>query len=191
MKKVVILIIAVLCIGGACGGYYYITQENKNHSVEDMELTEIQKLNTKNLDEKYPETPREVVKLFNRILMCYYKEEYKEDELALLTEQARKLMDDELLAVNTKDGYFQSVKADVAKYKEEKRRISQSSVCDSNDVKYLKDKGDELAYVTASYFIKEDSSYTKTFQEYVLRQNEDKQWKILTFYKIEGATDDE
>ena len=38
--------------------------------------------------------------------------------------------------------------------REDNKSISQTDVCDSNDVKYMTDNGDDIAYVTASYFIK-------------------------------------
>ena len=52
----------------------------------------------------------------------------------------------------------------------------------------MTNRGDEIAYGTASYFIKNGSSYTKTYQKYVLRKDDDGDWKILTFYKIEGES---
>ena len=63
MKKIVVTILAVICIAAVCGGFYYVTQKDKNS--EEVILTEGQKVNTKNIDTDYPETPREVVKLFN------------------------------------------------------------------------------------------------------------------------------
>ena len=76
---------------------------------------------------------------------------------------------------------------EIAEYKEEKKTISRASVCDSNDVKYTNDKGDEIAYVTASYFIKAGNSYEDTDEMYVLRKDEDGKWKILVYYQIEPA----
>lgn len=64
-------------------------------------------------------------------------------------------------------------------------------VCDSNDVKYVTDNGSKIAYVKASYFMKEGSSYSKTYQEYVLRQDKEGCWRILTFYKIAADSDTE
>ena len=55
----------------------------------------------------------------------------------------------------------------------------------------MTDNGDDIAYVTASYFIKTGSSYTKTYQEYVLRQDKEGCWRILAFYKIAADSDTE
>lgn len=185
MKKVVVTIFAILCIAAMCGGFYYVTQI-RDSPKKEVELTEVQKLNTKNIENDYPETPREVVKLFNRILVCYYKEEFQNGELETLTEQARLLMDADLLEKNTKESYLQSVKADIAKYKEEDKTISQTNVGESSSVKYITDNGDELAYVDASYFIKTGNDFERTYEKYVLRKNPDGNWKILVFYQIEG-----
>ena len=54
-------------------------------------------------------------------------------------------------------------------------------------MKYTNDKGDEIAYVTASYFIKAGNSYEDTDEMYVLRKDEDGKWKILVYYQIEPA----
>ena len=48
--------------------------------------------------------------------------------------------------------------------------------------------GEESAIVQSSYFIKEKNSYSKTYQDYLLRKNEAGEWKILGFEKVEGDT---
>ena len=60
-----------------------------------------------------------------------------------------------------------------------------------NSVKYMKDGDDEIAYVTSSYFVKEGNSYERTYQEYVLRQDANKDWKILAYYQIEGKSEED
>ena len=101
------------------------------------------------------------------------------------------LMFDELAANNPKDTYKQSVTADAQSYKDQGITLAQTGVCDSNDVKYVTDNGSKIAYVKASYFMKEGNSYSKTYQEYVLRQDKEGCWRILTFYKIAADSDTE
>ena len=96
-----------------------------------------------------------------------------------------------LAANNPKDTYKQSVTADAQSYKDQGVTLAQTGVCDSNDVKYVTDNGSKIAYVKASYFMKEGSSYSKTYQEYVLRQDKEGCWRILTFYKIAADSDTE
>ena len=101
------------------------------------------------------------------------------------------MFDKELQENNPLDQYVSSVRNDVADYKERGKSITQTSVCDSNDVRYLTDQGDELAYVTASYFVKEKKEYKDTNQMYVLRKDGDGNWKILVFYQIEEDASEE
>ncbi len=188
MKKTRIVILAIVIVAAICTAFYIVNNNSKKESAKEAELTEIQKITTRNMEKDYPATPREVIKFYNRIVKCYYGRQYSDDELEQLADQALSMFDDDLLKKNEKESYIESVKSDAAQYEEDNKSISQTDVCDSNDVKYMTDNGDDIAYVTASYFIKNDSSYTKTYQEYVLRKDDDGDWKILTFYKIEGES---
>lgn len=190
MKKVRVVVVAMICVSLIVGYYYYLSTKNSNTS-ENVELTEIDKIIMKDLEKNYPETPREVIKLYNRILLCFYGADYTDDELYELGDQARALFDDELLENNPREQYFTDLKAEIAEYAEAKKEITSASVCGSNDVLYKTVDGDECAYVTSSYFIKEGKSYNKTYQEYVLRKDEDGNWKILVFYQIEGDSSNE
>lgn len=188
MKKTRIVILAIVIVAAICTAFYIVNNNSKKESAKEAELTEIQKITTRNMEKDYPATPREVIKFYNRIVKCYYGIQYSDDELEQLADQALSMFDDDLLKKNEKESYIESVKSDAAQYEEDNKSISQTDVCDSNDVKYMTDNGDDIAYVTASYFIKNGSSYTKTYQEYVLRKDGDGDWKILTFYKIEGES---
>lgn len=191
-KRNVIRVIAALVVIALIVGLYYYFSVHKRASVEDaVELTEVQKVITKDLDTNYPATPREVVKYHNRIIECFYNETYTDEELYDLGDQARKLFDDELLENNPREDYFDALKAEIEDYREKSKTIRSSSVCDSNDVEYQTVDGRECAYVQASYFTNEDGSYARTYQMYVLRKDEDEKWKILVFYKVEGDSSDE
>jgi len=90
-KRNVIRVIAALVVIALIVGLYYYFSVHKRASVEDaVELTEVQKVITKDLDTNYPATPREVVKYYNRIIECFYNETYTDEELYDLGDQARK-----------------------------------------------------------------------------------------------------
>lgn len=194
MKKARIIIIAVVCIGLICGGYYFYSQ---NNVINEEELTEVEKIIVKDLKKDYPKTPREVVKLYNRIVKCYYGEEMDDDQLEKMVDQMMTLLDEDLLLVNPRDEYYSSVVSEIEEYQKEKKVIVSTDVCDSNDVKYVDDKKDDankidkLAYVNASYFINTDGKFANTYQQFVLRQDEDGHWKILTFYEVEGESSED
>ena len=194
MKKTISAVVAaVVVIALVCGLFYYVTLRSKPSAEDHVELSKVQKLTTSNFEINYPATPREVVKVFNKIMTCFYNEDCTEEELEKLVEQAWILFDPKLQENNPLDVYLTTVKAEIAEYKERGRTISQSDVCASNDVKYKTDGTDKLAYVDASYFVKESKQYTNTYQMYVLRKDAEGRWRILVFYQIkkEKAKDDE
>ena len=123
----------------------------------------------------------------------YYSGNYTDDEFDKLIDQARMLFDQDLADNNSKDDYKKSVETSIADYKNRSFKIRQTNVCDSDDVKYLTDdsNGDKLAYVTASYFTEENKKFDKTYQMYVLRKDDNGDWKIRTFYKIKGNSTEE
>ena len=165
MKNTKFVIIIVVCVCVILGGYYYLTNRNNAKEEENITLTEIQELTTKNLDKNFPATPREVVKLYNRIITCFYNDEYTDDELYDLGDQARKLFDDELLENNPRDEYFKNLKEDISEYHDKSKTIAS--------------------------FIKEGNAYSRTYQMYVLRKDADGNWKILVFYQVNGDSSDD
>ena len=193
MKNAKYVIIAIACICVICAGFFFFSQDNKE---DEKNLTEIEKVIVKDLKNNYPKTPREVVKFYNRIVKCYYGDEPTEKQLNDLVDQMMCLMDDDLVLINPRDAYYNSVVKDIAQYKDEKKQLVSTDVCDSNDVQYITDEKSEtekekLAYVNASYFMNTDGKFAYTYQQFVLRQDEDGLWKILTFYQIEGEESDD
>lgn len=187
MKRAGIVVVAIISIALVCGAFFWITRSNQT-SRENDDLTKVEKVITKNLEVAYPPTPREVVKFYHQIIECYYNEKYSDKELKQLAEQALKLFDPDLQEANPIDVYTLKIQTEVGEYKDHSKTISQFKVCDSNDVRMVTDteNGDELAYVDASYFIIErGGTCDRTYQEYVLRKDEDGKWRILVFYQIE------
>ncbi len=193
MKNVKYVIIAIACVCLICVGFYFFSKDNQT---VEKDLTEVEKIILKNLEEDYPKTPREVVKFYNRIVSCYYGEEVTDEQLEKLVDQMLLLLDKDLLLVNPRDEYYNSVVSDIEQYKEENRRVVSTDVCDSNQVKYVDDvkdgasQVDKLAYVNASYFVNNDGTFAYSYQQFVLRQDDDGKWKILTFYEVEGEESD-
>lgn len=192
MKKAIRIVITVIlsvCI--IVGYYYYLSHKNDNKSSESTkEMTEVEKIISRDFEAKYPVSPREVVKWYNRIITAYYAEEYTDKQLEQMAEQARMLMDDELRKYNSKEQYLADLKKDIADYRDRNKKIVQSRVCDSDEIVYAKVQGSSCAYVNAYYFAKEGSDYSRTYQEFVLRKDKEGKWKILTFRLTKGEQDD-
>lgn len=183
MKKVLRIGIAVICMVSLVVGYYaYLSRRNEAASAkEDVELSEVQAIISKNFDSDYPVTPRAVVKWYNRIITAYYAEEFDQGQLEKMADQARKLMDDELLQYNPRDTYIASLGMEIDDYHNRKRVIVSSEVSDSKEVRYKTVNGHECAFVSTYYFIREGSSYTRTYEDFCLRKDSNGDWKILTW----------
>ena len=190
-KNIKTLVLALLSISLVVGFYYYLNNRSDNDAESNVEVTEVMKVIDKNLTDSYPATPREVVKFYNRILCCFYNEEYTDEEFEQLADQARALLDDELLEANPRDTYISNLKMDVSAYKSAEKVISTATVCSSADIQYKKVAGAECAYVTSAYFTKSSLEYSKTNQEYVLRKDASDRWKIVAFKKYEGENFDD
>ena len=183
MKKILRIGIAVICMVTLVVGYYaYLSRRNDSVSADDnVELSEVQAIISKDFDKNYPATPRAVVKWYNRIITAYYAEDFSQDELEALADQARKLMDDELLQYNPKDTYLASLSLEIEDYHNRQRVIVSSSVSDSSEVQYKKINGYECAFLSSYYFVREGSSYTRTYEDFCLRKDSNGNWKILTW----------
>lgn len=180
LKRIVIAVIMAALIGGY---YYYLTSRDTRTAEDDVEVTQLQKVLSKQLDVAYPPTPREVVKFYNRIIECAYGSEYNQDQFGQLMAQARMLMDEELLQNNPQEDYKNRFQEEVALYKEHKRTILNTTICDSDEVTFDEIKGRKCAFVLATYFMKDGSDdFLRTYQKYLLRQDDSGNWKILAYH---------
>lgn len=175
--KAVIVIVILVLLGG---GYYLFLGRGKSDSKKDAnEVSALTKVLAKNLDTEYFQTPREVVEYYSEIMYCYYSEDYSEEQLKMLTEQARKCMDDELLEGNPYEDYYSSLKAELQEYKDEKRKLSTYIVDKNSEVRKFKEGGKTYARLSCTYYMKGKKDTRRTTQEYTLRQDEEGRWKIL------------
>ncbi len=194
MKNAKYAIIAFACICLICVVFYFVAE---SQVTEEEQLTDIEKVILMDLENDYPKKPREVVKLYNRIVEGYYGGEATDEQIEKLADQMMYLMDEDLLVKNDRETYHQSVRDEIKAYKQIDKVLLKTDVCDTNDVVYVTDrqegtsKADELAFVEASYFVKTNGNFTNTNQKFLLRQDENGLWKILIFKVIEGESSED
>jgi len=150
-------------------------------SVENM--SEIERLLDQDLDLYYPETPREVTKLFSRMLKVLYDTDTKQDELEVIALKIRDLYDDEFLTSNPEDTYLTGLYTDIATWKEAGRRITNFIVADEDANQISEIDGVNYAIVNVSFTIQENGKFIEKW-EVMLRQGKDKKWKILGWKTI-------
>lgn len=189
MKNKRVIVIAAICIVFIVGVFFVFTNR-KQKNPNDVELTTVQQIITKDLENNYPKTPREVVKTYNEIISCFYNEECSNDEIVKLCEMVLALLDEELLANNPKELYVKNVKAEITDHKAKGKTIVSYKLESSNDVEYRTVDERECAYIDCSYFLKDKSGYSKSYMTYVVRKDENDNWKVLVYYMSEGDTSD-
>ncbi len=192
MKKYKTIIIVTLLIAMCVVYYYYITTNKKaEKSKTTNNLSEVEKIINKDLDNSYPATPREVVNFYSRLLSCYYGAKYDDDQFTSIALQSRKLFDEELLNQNSYDEYLENLKADIKQYKEEGKKVSTYIIEKSGDIEYKTFKSHYYAKVDCVYYIKGEGGTSRTLETYTLRKDSTGKWKILYWSLTETENEDE
>lgn len=179
-KKIIITLVVMAVIAGAVFlGYYYTTGKTEEGE-QTTAKTEVEKILRKDLENDYPGTPREVMKLYGRITKCIYNSDLSTSQMEGLLEQARKLYDDELLALNPLDAHRDALLADIEEYRDSERTIMSYTAQKSSQAKTYKKDGQEYA-VTYLLFITTDKNtpYAESCEKFLLRKDSKDNWKIV------------
>ena len=102
MKHLKMTIVVIIAGALIVGYFYYLNVRNASNSQEEeaVQLTEVEDLLTTDLENKYPPTPREVIKLYNRIMKVCYNEELTDEEVEGLARLQWELLDPKLQEIN-------------------------------------------------------------------------------------------
>ena len=157
--------------------FYWMFRIKPLDDKAEEEMTEVQKLINKDLDIFYPETPREITKLFGSMMKNLY-DNISDEEVEALALKVRELYDEDFLAVNPKETYLRHLYSDIASWKKENRRISAYHLVNEKEEQQEQLEGVEYAITYLSFTIQESGKFTETWK-LMLRQNKDKKWKIL------------
>jgi len=157
--------------------YYYLV--NRIPSEEDpvQNMTETEKIIAYDLEANYPQTPRETVKLFGRIMKALYNDPADED-IEPLALKIRELYDEELLDNNPEETYLNDLKTDIATWKEDKRRITNYLLVREDQEQEKELDGMKYSVNYVSYTIQKNGKSTETWKV-LLRQDKEQKWKIL------------
>lgn len=184
---IVLILVAVLIVG-----LFAVVAYRTPKSAEDaVELTELDELLNMNITASYPATPREVMKLYNRYMVCLYgaeSSELKDDQVRALGKKMREMYDEELLGSNPEESHLLSLSQELETFRNDKKVMIQANVCDSNEVEYINVDGASGALLEVSYFVKKGTKdFSRTYQQFLLRKDKTGKWKILGFVKVNGG----
>ena len=173
------ILIGLVLIALVVGYYFYLSNRKPKEAAEDTETTvsAVQKLLLKNIDDDYPPTPREVLKLYSDITVCFYSEDYTDEELTQLALQIEKLYDEELIANNTPDQYQKNLRWDIKTMKDKNLRVTSYSVASATDVDFDAG-GRSWARLSCTYTIRSGKEAGLAREIFLLRKDDMGHWKI-------------
>lgn len=177
--KYVMTLALVLVLGVLI--YYHFTNKDAGKTNVDgnTEVGAIEKVLSKDLDNNYPNTAREIVSYFLTIQQCYYNEDCTDNQLVDLAYKAMKLFDDELIEKNQFDEYYDNLTKEIDEYKSAGKTIQKTILDRAQDVIYSDVEGIKYASMNCIYYVKGPSDTQKVTETYILRCDSEGKWKIL------------
>lgn len=155
-------------------------EDDSIFSKEEKPNTEVQNILAKDIDRNYPATVREVVRLYARISKCYHNESISEEEFQKLVEFQRKLFDEEFLNNNPLDTFTNNLSMEIEAAKSRKYQMVQWRVQKESRVETWKSGDNHFSSIIASFTMSEkEKGYSRTFEEFLLREDEKGRWKIV------------
>ena len=171
VTKITVLFIFLLVL--VVGYYAYLSGTHRTEQQEAV-MSEVDTALSRDLDNDYPATPKEVIKYYNDLMKCFYNEECTAD----LGRKSLQLFDEELQENNDEDTYLIRLQGEVQNYKDNKRKITSVSLAPSTNVDYYSVDGYSFARISCGYTMTENGKKTSTVMVYLLRRDDSRRWKI-------------
>ncbi|MBQ7766086.1 MAG: hypothetical protein IJ397_04510 [Lachnospiraceae bacterium] len=185
-RKIIIILIVVLGISAVLGMFIYINNKPQTEQAEeDVVISNVDNVVLRNLEMNYPPTPKEVLKYYSEITICFYEENLSEEDLVRLAQTARKLYDEELCAGITEEEYIDSLRDDILEFNSLGVVVSGYTVSASTDVEEFVVDGRECARLYATYRLRQGTEYIYSNEVFIMRKDENGHWKILGWELLE------
>lgn len=182
--KFITIVLVVMVLG--LGYYTYLNNSKKNGNRELASQSEAEKLINYDFANNYPKTVREAVKLHCRYLKEVYNGGFEEQDLYTVNNQIRQLFDDELLELNSSEGQLQSLKNEMALFKENKQKFVSYSLAEPSQIEYNTEDNIEYAKIGVTLVLKVGASSMSADEEYILRKDKEGKWKILGWQAVKN-----
>lgn len=173
------IIIIVVSVALIVGVFWLVLNRNaKDDEPTDVQISAVQNVLLRNMENDYPPTPKEVLKYYSDITQCFYAGGYTDDELEQLALRAWELYDEDLQANQNYAMYLEDLKEEIESYKEKDWTISSYSTSASTDVEEFERDGDEWAQLYAFYNVRQSTQIVKVTELFLMRKDEAGHWKI-------------
>ena len=179
--RVVLIVLVVLAA-------YFVVSNRTKEGPNAEDGSEVDKLLNYDFTDQYPKTVKETVRLHCRYMKCAYNNEFTEEELKKANQQIRNLYDDELLDYNEESAQLASLKEDIQYYADNKQKIISYSFGEDSQIEYNTEKNIDYAKIKVTVLLRKDSSSAKGQEEYILRKNDNGEWKILGWQAVKDSS---
>ncbi len=173
LKSVLLVVFGALVVLGL---YFLFTRDKGTSDEENYKLTVVDEITTTNLDKNYPASPKMVVELYSKIMQTLYKETYTDEQADKMLDVLSGIMDDELMA--NQSNFKQSMKNEVTERKNEDYGISVYSVL-TKTPEIVTVEGRKMTNIDCLYTLRKSSTRILLYYEFILRQDDSGNWKIL------------
>lgn len=181
------IIIIVVSVAVIVGIYFLISNYLlKDDGPTDVQVSAVQNILLRNMENDYPPTPKEVLKYYSDITQCFYAGGYTDDELVQLADRALQLYDDELKANQDYDVYLDNLKSEIADYKEKHWTISSYSTSPSTDVVEFEKDGYEWAQLYVFYNMRQSTTPVRVTELFLMRKDKNGRWKIFGWEQVQA-----
>lgn len=181
------IIIIVVSVAVIVGIYLLISNYlAKDDGPTEVEITAVQNVLLRNLENDYPPTPKEVLKYYSDITQCFYAGGYTDEELIALADRALELYDGELRANQDYDTYIADLKLEISQYKEKDWSISSYSTSPSTEVEEFERDGYEWAQLYAFYNVRQSTQIVRVTELFLMRKDEAGRWKIYGWEQVQS-----
>ena len=172
-----IAIIFLVMIVAVVAYFAYLSGRDKGAD-DEAAMSAARLVLSRDLENNYPPTVKEVMKYYVDIQKCLYSEECAEEEIEQLGMKARSLFDDELLAANDVTNHLLAIKSEITSFQEDSRQITAASVASSANVDTFTEDGYEFARIHCVYTVLDGGQSNLVDMVYLLRRDGNRRWKI-------------
>lgn len=172
---IAMLLLAVIVVTA----FFMISRRGEDSQKNQKKSSEVEKLLAKDLENAYPGTPREVLRLYSRMIKCLYGNTLTDSQVEQMAEQLRSLFDEELLVHNPQEEYLEELQTELETYRTMEKSIVSYVVEKSSSVKKYTREGKQYATILVTYLVEQKGKYEKSYEEFVLREDDEAHWKIL------------
>lgn len=182
---ILVFILVIVCLA-----VYAVIGNRAKQTTSGDDASEVEKLLSYDFVEDYPKTVKETVRLNCRYMKCAYNNEFSEDELDKMNQQVRNLYDQELLDYNEESSQLDALKQDIQYYVDNKQKIVSYSFGEDSQIEYNTQDQVDYAKIKVKVMLRVDSAPGEAEEEFILRKNDEGQWKILGWQAVKESSED-